>query len=65
MTTQAALRAEEALLDGGVEVTVVPKPPSLAGLCGLALEIEDEALPYARVLLERERVPYDVYEGEE
>jgi hypothetical protein len=63
MTTQAALQAEDALLDRGVEVTVVPKPPSLAGLCGLALLVEDEAFPTACELLQAQDIPFFVHEA--
>jgi len=61
MTTQACLRAEDALLEAGVEVTVVPKPPSLVGLCGIALEVEDELSEQATSILTEEDIPFDVY----
>ena len=63
MTTQAALLAEDVLLVAGVEVTVVPMPPSVSGLCGLALLLEGEACGAAVGILEAEDIPFFVHEG--
>jgi hypothetical protein len=46
-----------------VEVTVVPMPPSVSGLCGLALRLEGEACGAAVGILEAEDIPFFVHEG--
>lgn len=61
MTTQAALQAEDALLKGGLEVEVVPKPAGLEGLCGIALEVEGADYPRAQALLDAIGIPFERY----
>lgn len=61
LTTAAALRAEDALLERGLEVDVIPKPPSLSGLCGLALAVDAGRLTEAEDILNADSVPFDVY----
>jgi hypothetical protein len=61
MTTEAALRAEDALLEGGMQVDVIPKPPGLSGLCGLALTVDEGRLVEADGILGAEGVPFEVY----
>jgi hypothetical protein len=50
-TTQAALEAEEALLEAGLEVDVVPAPPGSEKLCALALELPSGQMARAARLL--------------
>lgn len=61
VTTEAALRAEDVLLGLGFEVDVIPKPPGLSGLCGLALSVEETVLAEAEGILRFEDVPFTVY----
>lgn len=61
MTTEAALRAEDALLDHGLEVDVIPKPPGVSGLCGLALSVNEDRLTEAEGILGAEGVPFEAY----
>ena len=61
MTTEAALRAEDALLERGLQVDVIPKPPGVSGLCGLALTVDEARLAEAEGVLRAEDVPFEVY----
>jgi Protein of unknown function (DUF3343). len=61
VTTEAALRAEDVLLGLGFEVDVIPKPPGLSGLCGLALTVEETVLAQAEGVLRLEDVQFSVY----
>ncbi len=62
MTTQAALQAEDALLEAGLDIEVVPKPPGLQGLCGIALALWVSHLAAAEAVLSRQGVPFAVYD---
>ena len=64
MTTQAALRAEDLLFERGVDVDVVPRPPGLRGLCGIALAVAEASFPDAVAWLEAERIPFFRHEGD-
>jgi len=61
MTTEAALRAEDALLEHGLQVDVIPKPPGVSGLCGLALTVDEARRAKAEDILRAEGVPFEVY----
>lgn len=61
MTTEAALRAEDALLERGLRVDVIPKPPGVSGLCGLALTVAEARLGEVEGILCAEGVPFEVY----
>jgi hypothetical protein len=61
LTTQAALLAEEILLENGVAVDVVPRPEGApGGLCGLALDVVAEELDY---LLSEADVAFRLFDG--
>lgn len=60
-TTQAALKAEELLLEAGLAVDVVPKPPGSQSLCGIALQVEESELPTVMALLDEKRVGFYLY----
>lgn len=62
VTTEAALRAEDVLLGLGFVVDVVPKPPGLSGLCGLALTVHEAVLAEVETILRLEDVPFTVYQ---
>jgi hypothetical protein len=57
-TTQAALEAEEALLDHGVEVDVVPAPPGSEKLCALALELPAGEVSRAQAILDARDIAF-------
>jgi hypothetical protein len=61
VTTEAALRAEDVLLQRGLQVDVIPKPPGVSGLCGLALTVDEARLAEAEDILRAEGVPFEVY----
>lgn len=61
MTTQAALRAEDALLGHGLPVDVIPKPLGVPGLCGLALTVDAARLAEVERILCAEGVPFEVH----
>lgn len=65
LTTQAVLRAEDVLLEAGLEVDVVPKPEGVRGLCGIALEVLACELRRAVSELEMSEIPFDVYGAEQ
>lgn len=64
MTTEAALRAEDALLGRGLPVDVIPKPPGVPGLCGLALTVDEARFAEAEDILRAEDVPFEVFWAE-
>jgi len=62
--TQSALRAEEILLEEGLDVDVVPRPEGVpGGLCGIALDVCTARLAEVDRLLADEGVSYDLYAG--
>lgn len=62
--TQAALRAEEILLEEGLDVDVIPRPEGVpGGLCGIALDVSTARLVEVDRLLSCEGVLYDLYAG--
>jgi hypothetical protein len=62
--TQSALRAEEILLEEGLDVDVIPRPEGVpGGLCGIALDVSTARLPEVDRLLSDEGVFYDLYAG--
>lgn len=62
--TQSALRAEEILLEAGLDVDVIPRPEGVpGGLCGIALDVSTSRLVEVDRLLSREGVLYDLYAG--
>ncbi|GAB4261427.1 MAG: hypothetical protein Kow00122_18180 [Thermoleophilia bacterium] len=61
MTTQAVLQAEEALLERGLAVDVIPRPEGVRGLCGIALELAAGAFAEAAAVLQEEGVSFHVY----
>jgi len=61
VTTEAALRAEDALLEHSLRVDVIPKPPGVSGLCGIALTVYDARLAEAEDILCAEGVSFEVY----
>ncbi len=61
LTTEAALRAEDALLEHGLHVDVIPKPPGVSGLCGLALTVAEVRLAEVEGILRAEGVPFELY----
>ena len=61
VTTEAALRAEGSLLEHGLQVDVIPKPPGLSGLCGLALTVAEARLSEVEGILRAEGVSFEVY----
>jgi hypothetical protein len=63
MTTTAALRAEDLLLERGLDVDVVPKPPGLRNICGIALAVAEGAACDAVAWLEADDIPFALYEG--
>ncbi len=63
-TTQSALRAEEILLEEGLDVGVIPRPEGVpGGLCGIALDVSTARLADVDRLLSDEGVSYDLYAG--
>jgi hypothetical protein len=60
-TTQAALTAEEHLLDAGLTVDVVPKPPVSESLCGIALQVPESEVGAAMAVLDEKRVAFYLY----
>jgi hypothetical protein len=52
LSTHDALDAEEALLDTGLDVVVIPSVKSIDSLCGLALRLEPDELDTALLRLE-------------
>ncbi|HZK49409.1 MAG TPA: DUF3343 domain-containing protein [Thermoleophilia bacterium] len=62
--TQSALRAEEILLEAGLEVDVVPRPEGVpGGLCGIALDVSAARLAEVDRLLCADGVAYDLHVG--
>jgi len=58
-TTQAVLKAEDLLLEGGFEVDVIPRPAGTSGAsCGIALELPAALFVQAEKLLTAERVAF-------
>lgn len=63
-TTQSVLRAEEILLDHGVEVDVVPRPEGApGGLCGLALDVMTDELAEVDYLLSEADIEFRLFDG--
>jgi len=65
LTTQAALQAEEALLEAGLGVEVVPKPPGHSGHCGLALELPRDHEAAAGRVLKAAAIEFERYAGQQ
>ncbi|MHB0980860.1 MAG: putative Se/S carrier-like protein [Thermoleophilia bacterium] len=64
LTTQAALLAEEILLENGVAVDVVPRPEGApGGLCGLALDVAAEELAEVDYLLSEADVAFRLFDS--
>lgn len=62
--TQSALRAEEILMEEGLDVDVIPRPEGVpGGLCGIALDVSTARLAEVDRLLSEEGVSYDLYAG--
>lgn len=58
-TTQAVLKAEDLLLEGGLEVDVIPRPAGTSGaLCGIALELPAALFVVAEKMLAAESVAF-------
>lgn len=56
-STHAAMRAEDVVLDAGLDARLVPRPLPLGGArCGLALRAELQDEKDVRELLEREEI---------
>ncbi|MGH7459030.1 MAG: putative Se/S carrier-like protein [Longimicrobiaceae bacterium] len=61
-TTHHALWAEEVARGAGVPVEVVPAPPAANARCDLALETLAEEVAKLSSVLERDGVPFRLYQ---
>ena len=57
--TNYAIKAERALLDGGLTVQVMPLPPVVKAGCGLCLRLAPQDAKAACRLLQAAQVPYE------
>jgi hypothetical protein len=60
-STTRVLWAEEVAGEGGVPVEVVPAPPGVEDICGLALRTLPERAGALASLLEAEGIPYRLH----
>ena len=61
-TTHHAMWAEELAREQGVAVEVVPAPEGVDAKCGMALEVLPESLASLETVLNREGVPFRLYQ---
>lgn len=62
-TTHDAMKAEEAIIEGGFWSDMVPRPPDTAStLCGLAVEVQAADKEEVARLLEREGIAFQIYQ---
>lgn len=61
-TTHHAMWAEELAREQGVAVEVVPAPEGVDAKCGMALEVLPESLESLQAVLNREGVPFRLYQ---
>ena len=60
-TTHHAMWAEEVAREQGVAVEVVPAPEGVDAKCGMALEVLPESLNDLRAMLDKEGIPFKLY----
>lgn len=61
--THNAILGEKTLMEGGVDVKVMPLPMTLGAGCGICLRVAEEEFPRARELLAAAGIaPQGVYE---
>jgi hypothetical protein len=64
--THATMAAADCLADLGIPHRVIPRPVTLAGGCGIAIEVPEAAAGAAlKALLEAGRGPVAAYDAEE
>lgn len=61
-TTHHAMWAEELAREQGVAVEVIPAPEGVDAKCGMALEVLPESLESLEAVLNREGVPFKLYQ---
>jgi tripartite-type tricarboxylate transporter receptor subunit TctC len=61
-TTHHAMWAEEIAREQGVAVEVIPAPEGVDAKCGMALEVIAEALDNFKEMLNKEGIPYTLYQ---
>ncbi|HEY0671274.1 MAG TPA: DUF3343 domain-containing protein [Longimicrobiales bacterium] len=61
-TTHHAMWAEEVAREQGVAVEVVPAPQGVDAKCGMALEVLPESLENLQALLNKEGIPFKLYQ---
>jgi hypothetical protein len=61
-TTHHAMWAEELAREQGVAVEVIPAPEGVDAKCGMALEVLPESLESLEAVLNREGVPFRLYQ---
>jgi hypothetical protein len=60
-TTHHAMWAEEVAREQGVAVEVVPAPEGVDAKCGMALEVLPESLENLQSMLDKEGIPFRLY----
>jgi hypothetical protein len=60
-TTHHAMWAEEVAREQGVAVEVIPAPEGVDAKCGMALEVLPESLEDLRAMLDKEGIPFKLY----